>query len=467
MDNNYDLVVIGAGPGGYVSAIKASKLGMKVAVIEKDELGGTCLNRGCIPTKSLIHATELYRDIQNSEMYGITHGEIDYDVEKMYLYKDGVVEKLRKGIAQLFKANNITLFKGVGKIYKDNIVKIKSDDEEIEVKGDKILIATGSKPIIPKIPGVNSSGIITSDDILSNSKVKNDKLIIIGGGVIGVEFATIFAALGKEVTIIEALPRLLPNIDKEISQNLKMILKKRKIKIYTDSLVESISKDNDKVICNFKEKDKLISLDGDSVLVAIGRASYFEGLFDESINIEIDRNKIVVDDNFETSIKGIYAIGDTIEGTQLAHVASAEGIVAIEKMNKIVPDINLEVVPSCVYTNPEIASVGMTEDEAKEKGISVVVGKTLTSSNGKSIVSNDERGVIKLIFEEKSHIIIGAHMMCSRATDMIGEMSTAIANKLTDKHLSKAMKAHPTYNEAIIEAVEDAFGESIHGKIKK
>ena len=461
MDTNYDLIVIGAGPGGYIAAIKAAKLGMKVAVIEKGELGGACLNRGCIPTKSLIHATELYRKMQHSEEYGIIHNEISYDMEKIFSYKDGVVEKLRKGIGQLFKTNNITLFTGLAKIFKDNIVKIKTYDELIEVKGGKILIATGSKPAIPKIPGIDTDGVFTSDDFLTNPNIKCDNLIIIGGGVISVEFATIFSSLDKKVTIIEAMPRILPNMDKEISQNLKMILKKRNVSIHTNSIVEGISKENDKLICSFKEKEETCTVEGDSILLAIGRSSCIDDLFDSDINIEIERNKIVVDENFETSIKDIYAIGDVIFGIQLAHVASAQGVVAVEKINGKVPTINLDIVPSCVYTDPEIASVGVTEEEAKNMNIPVVVGKTITSSNGKSILSNDERGFMKVIFRKDSHVIIGAQMMCSRATDMIGELSTAIANKLTDKDLKSAMRAHPTYNEALVDAVESVFAYNI------
>lgn len=467
MKTNYDLIVIGAGPGGYVAAIKAAKLGMKVAVIEKGELGGTCLNRGCIPTKSLIHATELYRKMQHSEVYGIIHNEISYDMEKIFSYKDGVLEKLRGGIGQLFKANDITLFKGTAKIFKDNIVKVRTCDELIELKGSKILIATGSKPAIPEIPGVNTPGVVTSDDLLTNPNINCDNLIIIGGGVISVEFATIFASLGKNVTIIEAMPRILPNMDKEISQNLKMILKKRNIDIHTNAMVGSISKENDKLICSFTEKERLQAVEGDSILLAIGRNSLIDDLFDSSISVDTERNKILVNEDFETSIKGIYAIGDVIKGIQLAHVASAQGVVAVEKMQGIVPTLNLDIVPSCVYTDPEIASVGVTEEEAKSMDIPVVIGKTSTSSNGKSILSNDERGFIKVIFEKDSHAIIGAQMMCSRATDMIGELSTAIANKLTDKDLRKAMRAHPTYNEALVEAVEGAFRDPIHSRSKR
>lgn len=457
METNYDLIVIGAGPGGYVAAIKAAELGMNVAVIEKDNLGGTCLNKGCIPTKSLIHATELYRQMQHSEDFGIIHEGISYDIEKIFSYKDGVLEKLRNGIDQLFKSNKITLFKGTAKIFKDNIVNVTTNDELIELKGKKILIATGSKPAIPNIPGVNTPGVVTSDELLTNPNINCDNLIIIGGGVISVEFATIFASLGKKVTIIEAMPRILPNMDKEISQNLKMILKKRNISIHTNALVESISKEDNKLTCSFKEKEKLYTLQGSSILLAIGRKSCFDNLFDSSLNIHTEKDKILVNENFETSIKGVYAIGDVIKGIQLAHVASAQGIVAVEKMNGLLPHLNLNIVPSCVYTDPEIAAVGINEEETKNRNLSIVVGKALTSSNGKSVLSKDERGFIKILFENESHVIVGAHMMCSRATDMIGELSTAIANKLTDKDLSKAMKAHPTYNETLTKAIENAF----------
>jgi dihydrolipoamide dehydrogenase len=466
MDNSFDLVVIGAGPGGYVSAIKASKLGMRVAVVEKEEVGGTCLNRGCIPAKSLLHSAELYRQILNCQRFGISAENISFDIDKIHLYKNDVVNKLRGGIEQLLKANRVTLVKGKGTIEKGQIVKVEDGGSTVELHSKNILISTGSKPAMLPVKGIDLPNVITSDDLLASDGKIYKKLAIVGGGVIGVEFATIFNSLGSEVTIIEAMPTILPGMDREISQNLKMILKRRGVEVYTDASVEEISEENG-LTCHFKLRDQRQCTSADAVLIAIGRVPNTKDLFGEGIELEMEKGRIIVDESFRTSLENIYAIGDVIKGMQLADLASAQGIFTVEKLNSMEPSIDLSIVPACVYTEPEIASVGITADEAKEREIPVRIGKFITSANGKSMISMEERGFIKVVIDESTDIIIGAQMMCARATDMIGEMAAAITNKLTSKQLLRSMKAHPTFNESITEAIEDCYDGAIHAVPKK
>lgn len=465
MDNKFDLIVIGAGPGGYVAAIKVAKLGLHVAVVEARDVGGTCLNRGCIPAKAMIHASALYRDIKEGERFGIFAPDVRFDYEKILEYKEETSANLRQGVEQLFKANGVTLVRGKGTLQSDKTVIVETEEGAVCLEGTNILLASGSKPLILPIEGMELPGVLTSDELFQLSEVPSS-LLIIGGGVISVEFATVFAALGCKITIVEALPRLVPNLDKDISQNLKMILKKRGIDIHTGATVQKVIKEDDELVCTFLEKEKLMDIKAQYVLSAVGRVSNTEGLFGEHTVLDMERGKIVVNTHFETSMKGVYAIGDVIKGIQLAHVASAQGIFVAEELAGEAPSIDLAVVPSCVYTEPEIASVGITEDEAKEQEIPLKIGKFMMSANGKSAISKEERGFVKILMDE-SGVVLGAQMMCARATDMIGELATAVANQLTGTQLLKAMRAHPTYNEAVGEALEDAFLGAIHAAPRK
>lgn len=461
MKQEFDLIVIGAGPGGYVAAIKAAKLGMKTAVIEDRKVGGTCLNRGCIPAKAMIHASSLYREIQESERFGIFVPEANYDYAKIVEYKEGTTEKLVQGVEQLFKANGVTLISGKGTLLENRDVRVVSEGEETIVSAKNIILAAGSKPLILPIPGMDLPGVLTSDELFKLTE-KPESLVIIGGGVISVEFATIFAALGCKVTILEAMPRLVPNLDKEISQNLKLILKKRGIDIHTAAAVQGVEQDGDICTCKYVEKEKEQAVSAQYVLCAVGRCPNTDGLFGEGVELSMERGRVVIDEEFRTSMEGVYAIGDLIKGMQLAHTASAQGIYVAERLAGKEPSIELNVVPSCVYTDPEIASVGLSEDAVKEQGIAVEVGKFIMSANGKSLITQEERGFIKVVAEKESGIVLGAQMMCARATDMIGEFTTAVANKLTVKQLLKGMRAHPTYNEGIGEALEELEGGAIH-----
>lgn len=462
MAESYDLIVIGAGPGGYVAAIKAAQLGMKTAVVENRQVGGTCLNRGCIPTKTLMHTAHLLHQMKSCEKLGLHVEGVSCDYKALHVRKEEVTAQLRKGIESLFQANKIDLISGSGVITGPGTVRV----EDTEYAAKKILAATGSVPARPPIPGLDLPGVVTSDELLSSDALYN-RLVIIGGGVIGVELATIYSALGCEVTIIEAMPRILPTMDKEISQNLSMILKKRSVKIFTGGMVERVEQGKGLTV-RFTAKDKAESVQADGVLVSIGRRANTADLCAGGVDLGLDRGMIPVDDSFETCVKGIYAIGDVVKGgIQLAHVASAQGINAACAMCGVEPEVDLSVVPSCIYTDPEIASVGITADEAAAAGIPVKTGKALMAANGKTIITMGERGFIKLVFHGETGVILGAQLMCERATDMIGELCTAIGSGLTMKQLAAVIRPHPTFCEAVTEAVEAAEGHAIHSAPKK
>lgn len=469
MSGKYDVVVIGAGPGGYVAAIKAAKLGLKTAIIEERRAGGTCLNRGCIPAKAMVHASSLYREMKEAERFGVSASDVTYDYGKIVAYKEETTDKLVQGVEQLLKANGVDVYEGKGTLLEEKKVRIqkKPDEsigdgsEDIVIEGENIILASGSKPLILPIPGMDNERVLTSDALFAMKEAPKS-LIIIGGGVISVEFATVYANLGCKITILEAMPKLVPNMDKEISQNLKMILKKRGIDIHTSAAVQGVTVEGETCICHYTEKEKEQEVTADYVLCAVGRCPNTDGLFGENVKPDMERGRVLVNENFESSIPGVYAIGDLIFGAQLAHAASAQGMVVAEKLAGKEASIDLNIVPGCVYTDPEIASAGMTEDQAKEKGIAVKCGKFIMSANGKSIITQEERGFIKVVAEEATGKILGAQMMCARATDMIGEFVTAITNGMTVKQMLKGMRSHPTYNEGIGEALEELEGGAVH-----
>lgn len=463
MKDSYDLVVIGSGPGGYVAAIKAAKLGKKTALIEKGDIGGTCLNRGCIPTKTLMHSAHFLYEAKRMKEAGISFSEINLDYHKLMERKEEVVTKIRKGIEGLIKANGVTLYKGSAKIIDKDIVRINNLNDLMDVKANNILIATGSVPALPNIEGVNLPNVVTSDHLLSGEGRLYKKLLIIGGGVIGIEFATIYNELGCEIEIIEAMDRILPGMDKEISQSIAMSLKKKGIVIHTGARVEKLIQGGSYgLVCEYIEKDKVKVSEAEGVLISIGRRPNTEGLFAENISLVMEGSYIKVDADYKTSIPNIYAIGDVIRGKQLAHGASAQGIVAVERICGQDPSFNLDLIPSCIYTIPEVASVGMDETEAKEKGYEVKVGKYPMLGNSKTLLSMGERGFIKLVCDASTGRLLGAHLLCDRATDMIGELAMAISAKLTYKDIASIIRPHPTYEEAITEAADDIEGMAIH-----
>lgn len=466
MGERFDVIVIGAGPGGYVAAIKCAKAGLRTAIVENRRVGGTCLNRGCIPAKAMIHASSLYREMQEAEKFGVSAERITFDYEKIVSYKEETTEKLCRGIEQLLKGNGVTILFGKGSLEQGRKVKVTGEESEEYYDAEHMILAAGSKPVILPIPGLELPGILTSDELFKLTEMP-ESLVIIGGGVISVEFASVYANLGCKVTIVEAMPRLIPNMDKEISQNLKMILKKRGVNIHTSASVQRVEQEGELYTCVFTEKEKEVKVSARYVLCAIGRCPNTEGLFGEGAEPEMERGRVVVDEKFQSSIEGVYAIGDLVKGLQLAHLASAQGMYVAEMLAGEEASVDLSAVPGCVYTDPEIASVGMTEDEAKEKGLEIKTGKFIMSANGKSLITKEERGFIKILAEKETDVIVGAQMMCARATDMIGELVTAIANRMTVRQLLRGMRAHPTYNEGVQEALEELLGGAVHVMPKK
>ena len=453
-DYKYDLLIIGAGPGGYEAAFYAQELGMKVAIVEKDSVGGTCLNRGCIPTKALMHSSDVYRDAKNGAAVGVEVEGLKANRKRIGERKDEVLDTLRNGITGLLIKKKIDLVRGQAMIIGEHTAMV----DGMEITAEKILVATGSKPFMPPIPGHDLPGVIDSTELIEMGGEEIPEFVIIGGGVIGIEFATIYADLGDHVTVIEGLDRLLPVIDKEIGRSIKMTLEKKGVDVHVASPVQKIEKDGDKLVVTLKnKKGEELSVKADKVLMCVGRRPNTAGVFSDDLlrehpDLADEKGFIKVDDKYETPVKGVYAIGDCNGGIQLAHVASAEGRNAVAMMNGCKATINMGTVPSCIYTDPEIAVVGMTAEEAKEAGIEVVTKKYPMSANGKTIIAGLDRGFVKLVARADDHVLIGAHLLCGRASDLIGELSVAIGRGMMLEEVANIIHPHPSFAEAIMEA---------------
>ena len=453
-DYKYDLLIIGAGPGGYEAAFYAQELGMSVAIVEKDSVGGTCLNRGCIPTKALMHSSDVYRDAKNGAEVGVEVEGLKANRKRIGERKDEVLDTLRNGITGLLIKKKIDIVRGQAMIIGEHTAMV----DGMEITAEKILVATGSKPFMPPIPGHDLPGVIDSTELIEMGGEEIPEFVIIGGGVIGIEFATIYADLGDHVTVIEGLDRLLPVIDKEIGRSIKMTLEKKGVDVHVASPVQKIEKDGDKLVVTLKnKKGEELSVKADKVLMCVGRRPNTAGVFSDDLlrehpELTDEKGFIRVDDKYETPVKGIYAIGDCNGGIQLAHVASAEGRNAVAMMNGCKATINMGTVPSCIYTDPEIAVVGMTAEEAKEAGIEVVTKKYPMSANGKTIIAGLDRGFVKLVARADDHVLIGAHLLCGRASDLIGELSVAIGRGMMLEEVANIIHPHPSFAEAIMEA---------------
>ncbi len=454
----FDLFVIGGGPGGYVAAIEAAHMGKRVALAEERDLGGTCLNRGCIPTKALVHSSELFSTLQHAEDFGLKTEAVSYELSKIFARKDAVVAQLRSGVEKLVEGNRIKLLRGHAVIEAPGRVRVGEEVWETE----KILIACGSKPSCPPVPGMDLPGVLTSDELLAEAKDYRS-LVIVGGGVIGVELAGVYSALGCQVSIVHSRDRILNTLDKDISQNLSMILKKRGVNILTNARMQGVEMQDGKPACLYSQDGEQKSVAAEAVLVAVGRGPNTDGLCAEGVDLGLQKGYVPVNESYESCLPGIYAIGDAALGSiQLAHYASAQGRNAVHMMFGEEPVQKLENVPSCIYVSPEIASVGLTAAEAEAAGLPVKVGKSMTMANGKSVIAMAERGFAKLVFHAESGVLLGAQLMCERASDMIGGLAAALMNGLTLSQLSQSIWPHPSFSEIIGEAIEDACGGAIH-----
>jgi dihydrolipoamide dehydrogenase len=442
----FDLIVIGAGPGGYVAALEAAALGKKVAIAERREVGGTCLNRGCIPTKALLRAARTYREATHSAELGITVTGAGCDTEAMYRHVGEVTAALRGGIETLLKKGKVEFLSGTARVEGEGRVSVAGT----EYTAERILLAVGSRPARPPIPGLELPGVVTSDELLAGQGANGARIAIIGGGVIGVEFAQIFSDLGRQVTILEALPRILSNMDRELSQNLGMILKKRGVDIHPGAAVSGIEAEEGGLVCRYTEKDVPGKVRCDCVLVCTGRRPATEEVFAPGVGPELERGYVHVDERFETGMRDVYAVGDIVAGgLQLAHAAESQAKNAVRAMFGAEPVKDLSLIPSCVFTDPEIASVGLTADEAKAAGRAVTVRKSLTSANGKSLVEGAERGFAKLVFDGEDGPLVGAQIMCPHASEMIGGLTAAITAGLAEAQLARAVFPHPTVSEIL------------------
>jgi dihydrolipoamide dehydrogenase len=460
---NYDIIIIGSGPGGYVAAIRASQLGFKTAVIEKAELGGICLNWGCIPTKSLLKSAQVFDYVKHSSDYGIETGEVKADFQKIIERSRGIAGQMSKGVEYLFKKNNITLINGIGKIIEKGKVQVTDSENVATIYETKhIILATGSRS--KELPFMKQDGkkIIGYRQALSLDKLP-ETMIVAGSGAIGTELAFFYNSMGTQVTIVEFLPNSVPTEDEEVSKTLARSLKKVKIKIMTESAVESVDTSGEKCKVTIKTKKGEEILEADIILSAIGIMPNIENLGIEENKIELEKGKIKVDDYYKTNIDEIYAIGDIVRGPALAHVASAEGIICIENIAGLNPKpLDYENIPGAIYTTPEVASVGFSEAKAIEAGYKIKIGKFPFTASGKATAAGNRDGFIKLVFDEETDKILGAHMIGMNVTEMISEIVVARNLGAKGHQIIKSVHPHPTMSEAIMEAAANAHNEAIH-----
>ncbi|MCD4827518.1 MAG: dihydrolipoyl dehydrogenase [Acholeplasmataceae bacterium] len=453
---NYDVIILGGGPGGYVAAIKAGQNNLKVALIEKEVVGGVCLNHGCIPTKTLLKNAKVYKTLTHAADYGVTiDGAIGYDWSKMMKRKNLVVKKLTTGVAGLLKKSGVDVYNGLGSVVAKD--KVEVNGETLTCKN--LILATGASPIVPPIDGLKEAyekGFArTSREMLQIEQAPKN-LVIIGGGVIGVEFATIFNSLGSKVTIIEKLDGILPMMDEDIRSSYTKILKREGIEIFANAEVKAVK--GSKVIYQLEGKD--VEVDADSILVSVGMRANTKGL--EALDLKMERSAIVTDDQLKTNIKGVYAIGDVNGKYMLAHVASHEGLVVIENLLGHDKKMNYSRMPNAVYGSPEIASVGMTEKELKEKDIKYKSSTFPLLASGKALADNEKDGFVKLLVSEKYKEILGAHILAYNASDLIAELGVTMELEGTAHEVANTVHPHPTLSEIVMEAAHGAIDKPIH-----
>ena len=459
----YDIIIVGSGPGGYVTAIRASQLGFKTAVVEKESLGGVCLNWGCIPTKALLKSAQVYEYLKHVDQYGLKAESIDKDFEAVIKRSRGVAEGMSKGVQFLMKKNKIDVIEGFGKVKAGKKIDVTSKDGKVtEYSASHIIIATGARSReLPNLPQDGKKVIGYRQAMTLPSQPKS--MIVVGSGAIGVEFASFYNSMGTEVTIVEFQPTIVPVEDKDISKQFERSLKKAGIKIMTNSSVETVDTSGAGVKATVKTKKGEQSLEADILLSAVGIKTNIENIGLEDVGIITDRDKILVNDWYQTNIPGYYAIGDVTPGPALAHVASAEGITCVEKIAGLHSEvIDYGNIPGCTYASPEIASVGLTEEQAKEQGYELKVGKFPFSASGKATAAGTTDGFVKVIFDAKYGEWLGCHMIGAGVTDMIAEAVLGRKLETTGHEVLKTIHPHPTMSEAVMEAVADAYDEVIH-----
>jgi dihydrolipoamide dehydrogenase len=461
---DYDLIVIGSGPGGYVAAIRASQLGLKTAIIEKESLGGICLNWGCIPTKALIKSAQVFEYLNHSQDYGIKiNGTGEVDFAAVVKRSRGVADGMSKGVQFLMKKNKIDVVNGFGKLKSKGVVEIKLNDGSTkQITAKNVIIATGGRS--RELPSLKQDGVKVIGYRQAMVLPKQPKsLVVVGSGAIGIEFAYFYNAIGTKVTVVEFLDNIVPLEDEEISRNLQRILKKQGINIMTGANVESVDTSGELCKVNIKTATGTEVIEAEVVLSAVGIATNIEGIGLEELGVKTEKGKVLVDDYYKTNVEGVYAIGDIVKGQALAHVASAEGIICVEKIAGQNPHpLDYNNIPGCTYCSPEVASVGYTEKAAKEAGYEIRVGKFPFSASGKASAAGAKDGFVKLIFDAKYGEFLGAHMLGYNVTEMIAEVVTARKLEATGHEIIKSVHPHPTMSEAVMEAAAAAYDEVIH-----
>ena len=461
---DYDLLIIGSGPGGYVAAIRASQLKMKVAVVEKAEIGGICLNWGCIPTKSLLKSSQVLDYLNHASDYGIRiEGEVKPDFKAIIARSRSIAEGMSRGVQFLFRKNNIELIKGSGTLAKNNTVEVKDAEGNLKnYTATSIILATGARSKV--LPNLIQDGtkIIGYREAMNLDK-QPESMVVVGSGAIGSEFACFYQSLGTNITLVEFLPRIVPNEDEEVSKQLERSFKKMKMRVLTDSTVESADTSGEKCKVKIKTPKGFEEAEADIVFSAVGVSANIEGIGLETAGVTTEKGKIIVDDYYRTNVPGVFAIGDIVHGPALAHVASAEGIICVEKIAGLDPDpLDYKNIPLCTYTNPEIASCGLTETAAREAGYDIRVGKFPFTASGKASASGSKDGFVKLIFDSAYGELLGAHMIGANVTELISEIIVARKLETTAHEIIKSVHPHPTMSEAIMEAAAAAYGEVIH-----
>ena len=459
---NYDIIVIGSGPGGYVTAIRAAQLGFKTAVIEKENLGGICLNWGCIPTKALLKSAQVFKYINHAEDFGLNKVEASFDFPNVVQRSRGVAEKMSKGVEFLMKKNKIDVIFGTAKVKPGKKVAVEKDGAVTEYTAEHIVLATGARSReLPNLPQ-DGKKVIGYRQALALPK-QPKSMIVVGSGAIGVEFAYFYATMGTEVTVVEFMPNIVPVEDEDVSKHLEKSFKKAKIKVMTNASVESVDTSGEGVKAQVKTEKGVVELQADILLSAVGITANIENIGLEEVGIKTEKGRVVVDEWYRTSVPGYYAIGDILPTQALAHVASAEGITCVEKIKGLdVERIDYGNIPGCTYCTPEIASVGLTEKQAKEKGYEIKVGKFPFSASGKATANGDTDGFVKVIFDAKYGEWLGCHMIGTGVTEMIAEAVAARKLETTGHEILKTVHPHPTLSESVMEAVAAAYGEVIH-----
>ncbi len=460
---NYDLIVIGSGPGGYVAAIRAAQLGLNVGIVERENIGGICLNWGCIPTKSLLKSAQALEYAQHAADYGVSiSGEVKADFGAMVKRSRDVADGMSKGIQYLFKKNKIEVINGFGKLASKNTVEVDENGKTSSHTAKNIILATGARS--RELPNIKQDGVKIIGYRQAMTLPKQPKsMVVVGSGAIGSEFAYFYHSIGTKVTLVEYMPTLVPNEDEEVAKTLERSFKKKKMKVYTNASVESVDTSGDLCKVNIKTKKGEEVIEAEIVLSAIGIAPNIENIGLEDLGVVLEKGKVKVDEFYKTNVDGVYAIGDIVHGPALAHVASAEGITCVEKIAGLNPDpVDYGNIPGCTYTSPEVSSLGMTEKQAKEDGFDIKVGKFPFTASGKASAAGQKEGFIKLIFDSKYGELLGAHMIGGNVTEMIAELVVAKKLEITGHELIKSIHPHPTMSEAIMEAAAAAYDEVIH-----